>query len=120
LDELLACQMVFDGYLREQQTTVRAQNDKQPVAPNLNGVGDDWLRGRKQGNFDAEFAELVRLHRGEPWIFHCCAGSATNNGFSQRLFRFDDPDATLKTLAHMKGHENAAALREKLLVRNHI
>jgi hypothetical protein len=60
---------------------------------------------------------LVRPQGCESRIFQRGAGSASNDGFSQRFVRFNDADTTLQAFAHVKGHEYAAALREDSFAR---
>ena len=59
---------------------------------------------------DSEFGNPLRLHRGEPWIFQSGAGSAANDGLSERFICFNDADTPLETFAQVKRHKDAAAL----------
>ncbi len=120
LEELLACEPMFNRDLRKKKAALRVQQNEKSVAPNLDGFGRDRRKLREQRDFDAEIAELVRLQGGKPWILHGCACSATNNRFSQGLLRFHDPNAALQAPAHVKGHENAATFPKDAFTRDRI
>ncbi len=120
LEELLACEPMFNRNLRKKEAALRVQQNEKSVAPNLDGFGRDRGKLREQRDFDAEIAELVRLQGSKPWIFHGRACRATNNRFSQGLFRFHDTNAALQAPAHVKGHENTATFPKDALTRDRV
>jgi hypothetical protein len=112
LNKLLAGKMMLHGHLRKKEPALRMKSNEQTMAPDFDGFGSNRRRWREQRDFDAEIHELIDTHGRKARIFYGCAGGAANNGFSERLVSFDNPDASLEPATHVQRHENALALRE--------
>src|SRR6266851_236786 len=76
---------------------------------------------RQPAEEEARAAHAIEpiAHGGQARVFRCSIGGTAHDGFSKRLVWFDDPDTTLQALAHMKGYEHTAALREDSFARDH-
>lgn len=118
LEELLACEPMFNRNLRKKKAALRVQQNEKSVPANLDGFRRNRRKLREQRDFYAEIAELVRLQGGKPWILHGRACSATYNRFPQRLLRFHHSNTALQAPAHVKGHENSAALSKDAFARD--
>jgi len=80
---------MFDRNLRQKQASLGVENDQQTVTPDLNRFRGYRRRRRKERDFDSEIVEQIRPHGGKSRIFQGGAGSAADDGVSQRLLRFN-------------------------------
>jgi hypothetical protein len=107
-EKLLAHKTMFGGDLWKKESTVRMIDNQEPMTPNLDGFGKNWLQKGEQRNLDAHLLQLGLFHRSEARIFEGSAHSAPDDSLTQRFVRFSHADAPLQAPSQIKRNENAA------------
>lgn len=101
---------MFGGDLWKKESTVRMIDDQEPMTPNLDGFGKNWLQKGEQRNLDAHVLQLGLFHGSEARIFESSAHSAPDDSLAQRFVRLSHADAPLQVPSHMKRYEDSAPL----------
>jgi hypothetical protein len=87
--------MMFNGYLRQEKTSLSMENQKEAMSSEFNCLWRNWgWRGKKR-DLDGELAELLRAQGHKARILQSRAGGAADDGVPERFIRLDDADATL-------------------------
>ena len=82
LEKLFPRKTVFRRDLWKKESTLRVIDDQEPMAPDLDRLGKNWLQRGKQRNLDAHFLKPGLFHGSEARIFEGGAHGAANDSLA--------------------------------------